>query len=652
MKDISTMMNQIFEQHIDQKEISTKTLKSSFKAYIDHFDPDRIYLLEAEVLPYEQMPDSSVQKMLEAYKAGNYQAFEQLNKTIEVAIYRARLLRENIKLEARPLFYSTATFANDSWEDPDLGRPFPKSQSALQERMRADLKRYIDAEKNKFGNAAVMNNQQQTLALYEKNQREMENGYIYRDEKGSFLPAAQQENLFALHILKALASSLDAHTSFYNTSEAQDLKVKLEKAFQGIGVALKQQPDGKIAIGSLTKDGPAYKSKQIQIGDILLAIDGKEISNQPLKQVTEQLRKNDHVEIKLLLQRSEESKPFVVILQKSEIALKSDRVDIAYQKIEGGIIGVIVLHSFYQGVDGITSENDVKQALMQLQSKGEIKGLILDLRENSGGFLNQAVKVAGLFITNGVVVISKYFNGEEHFYRDLDNKSYYQGPMVVLTSRATASAAEIVAQALQDYGIALIVGDAQTYGKGTIQNQTVTKGNGASLFKVTVGRYYTVSGKTPQLNGVKADIVVPGIFNFEHIGEKYLTATIPADTIAPDYDDTLEDIKAPLKPWFVQNYMPTLQQREVIWQKILDTLHARSSQRIAQNPGYQSFLNRLRAISEHKPFPASKLSSEKDSLNTDYQLHESINIVKDMIDLTPTSPPPGSIVERSTKNKN
>ena len=170
-----------------------------------------------------------------------------------------------------------------------------------------------------------------------------------------------------------------------------------------------------------------------------------------------------------------------VPLVREEIAVDEDRARWNYEIFDGGIIGKIKLDSFYQGDNGMTSENDVREAIKQLDKQGNLRGLILDLRENSGGFLSQAVKVAGLFITNGVVVISKYFNGEEHFYRDMDGKISYDGPLIILTSKATASAAEIVAQALQDYGVAIIVGDEHTYGKGTIQSQTVTENQGVDL---------------------------------------------------------------------------------------------------------------------------------------------------------------------------
>ncbi len=123
------------------------------------------------------------------------------------------------------------------------------------------------------------------------------------------------------------------------------------------------------------------------------------------------------------------------------------------------------------------------------------------MRENSGGFLSQAVRVSGLFISSGVVVISKYGDGSLKYYRSMDGSPHYQGPLVILVSRGSASATEIVAQTLQDYGVALVAGDIQTYGKGTIQHQTVTSDRTNSFFKVTVGRYYTVSENRPKSKG-------------------------------------------------------------------------------------------------------------------------------------------------------
>lgn len=644
--DISKIMQQILEQHVDQKEISSKILKNGFKVYIDQFDPDRIYLLDEEVTPYLNMSDSKLTLDVEQYKQGNFKAFEELNSTIQRSIHRARSLRA--EMEKNPSkFFQEASSGNkenyEEWRDPDLKLHFAKNEAELKSRNIKQLKQFIDAERRRFGDGSISQNQKQTLAVFEKNLQDRENQYLYREENGHLMPAAMQENLFTMHVLKALASSLDAHTSFYTNSEAYDMKVRLEKEFKGVGVVLQQTPDGTILVNSLISGGPAAKSGLVQPNDIIVEIDGKSVASEPFEKVMDMMRDTKANETNLGLKRkvvengTTVDKLVNVTLKREEIVIQDDRVDIKSEKFGDGIIGVITLHSFYQGANGITSENDVRDAIKKLQKEGNLRGLVLDLRENSGGFLNQAVKVAGLFITNGVVVISKYFNGEERFYRDMDGKTIYDGPLIVLTSRATASAAEIVAQALQDYGVALIVGDDRTYGKGTIQSQTVTENKATSYFKVTVGKYYTVSGKTPQLQGVKADIIVPGPFNFEHIGEQYLETTIKADTVPADYADNLQDIDPNMKAWYLRYYLPTLQHKKQFWAESLAPLKQNSGHRISQDSDYSAYLKKAADFRDLNNTAGSKGNAKSPVYLRDFQLVETINVLKDMISLEASS---------------
>ena len=618
IKEIPTIMQQIFDQHISQREISPDVIKKSYLSYINQFDPYRIYLLESEVYPFQQISNAAASKAVEEYRNNNFQSFAELNRLIQKAIFRARAIRQEMSYNATPLFYLVGTGYD---ELSDQKPAFAKTTAELKERIRSQLVNFINAEKNKFGTAVVMQNQAQILTLFEKHTQDKENQYLYLDDSGKALSPEVAENLFALHLLKAFTGSLDAHTSFYNLSEAHELKMKLQNKFEGIGLSVEERPDGKMQIAEIVKNSPADQSRKIERKDILLSINGQDLKELTLDEVMDVLQ-NGAKEVRLQLERPNGT-TFEVTLQRTSMTINEDRVKAAYQKVEDGVIGVITLNAFYQGENEVTSASDIKNAIRRLAAKGPLKGIILDLRENSGGFLMQAVKTAGLFMTNGVVVISKYFNGDEHFYRDLDGKRSYDGPLIVLTSRATASAAEIVAQALQDYGLAVIVGDRETYGKGTIQNQTITKDNATSLFKVTVGRYYTVSGKTPQLNGVKVDIVVPGPFNYEKIGEKFLSATVPADTIPADYNDKLDDLTFLQKQWFVRHYLPTLQQKQVKWNPILNELRIRSSQRISQNIGYQRFLRNLQTLKPGEPI----------RMDRDYQLAEAVNILKDMIQL-------------------
>ena len=373
--------------------------------------------------------------------------------------------------------------------------------------------------------------------------------------------------------------------------------------------------------------------------DQVLEINGISVKDIPFEKLMDQVRDAKDNNVTLILSRKDQNadKTFTVSLKRAPIVINEDRVDVSSEHFGNGLIGKITLHSFYQNDQGITSESDVREAIHRLDKQGNLRGLILDLRENSGGFLSQAVKVAGLFITNGVIVISKYSNGEEKVYRDVEGHSIYNGPLIILTSKATASAAEIVAQALQDYGVALVVGDERTYGKGTIQSQTITDNHSGSgtYFKVTIGKYYTVSGKTPQIRGVKADIVVPGPFSQAHIGEEFLEYALKKDDAIPSaYSDTLADIDPVLKPWYLKYYMPTLQHKQLIWKEVLPILRKNSDWRLEHNKNYQFFLKRLNGDEANKAAEEAEdeeINQPKNFGADDLQMVEAVSIIKDMI---------------------
>lgn len=637
-KDISKVMDKILEQHVDKKEITNAIIKHSFKIYIDQFDPDRLYLLEQEVSPFLQMSDADINHTLEQYKNNQFPVYQRLNDVIQKAIYRARELR--VALEggnSSQLFQKSLSLSSDGheeWRDPDLKRPFARNETELSERIKQAIIQFIASERQRYGEAFISKRTVQTVKVFELEARNHENQYLFLNDKDQPMNASQAQNAFTLHILKALANGLDAHTSVLSPDEANDMRMRLEKEVQGIGVELQVEKNGNFVVSQLVEGGPAVKSGLIKLKDQLLEIDGTSVRSKSLKEVMEMIRGKVDTPVSLTLKRqveengSQVDKVINVKLVRDQIPINIDRAQSSFEKIDGGIIGKIKLDSFYQGDNGVTSENDIRDAINKLKKQGNLKGLILDLSENSGGFLNQAVKVAGLFITNGVVVISKYFNGEEHIFRDMDGKRAYDGPLIILTSKATASAAEIVAQSLQDYGVAIIVGDEHTYGKGTIQSQTVTESHDNTYFKVTVGTYYTVSGKTPQINGVKADIVVPSQFMHEKLGEKYLDYPLKEGSIPPAYDDNLKDVASNLKSWYLHFYVPTIQHQRADWTKILPTLQKNSASRIANNKEYQAFIKGEAAKFESSANP-----------NEDLQMVEAVNILKDMIRIQAESQP-------------
>lgn len=631
--DISKVMQQIFEQQSDQKNITESIFKHSFKVYIDQFDPERIYLLELEVRPFLELSDAAIARVKEQYQRNQFTEFMNLNDVIQKAIERSRRLRSGLERENfDELFQKGASYhvnAYDEWRDPNLHQQFSNDETDLRERIKQSIVRFIANARLRYGDNFVETHKPQVLRVFEKQMRSHENQYLFQNENGEPMMSSERDNAFSIHVLKALASSLDAHTSVLDSREAADMRLQLEKEIQGIGVVLKPSGSGEFFISELINGGPADKSGLIKPNDQIIEVDGIPISHMPLNRVMEKIRGKSGSTVSLLLKRSEEGgvdQMIPVQLVREEIPVNEGRVESAFETFGNGIIGKIKLDSFYQAENGVSSYNDLKDAIKKLDSKGNLRGLILDFRENSGGFLSQAIKVASLFITNGVIVISKYFNGEEHVYRDVDGQKIYNGPLIILTSKATASAAEIVAQALQDYGVALIVGDERTYGKGTIQSQTVTENQASTYFKVTVGKYYTVSGRTPQIQGVKADIVVPSQFAHENIGERYLDYALQQDIIPPEYQDTLQDITPSLKPWYLHYYIPTLQHKEYRWIQLLPALKKNSSYRIAHNKNYQAFLKGTNAEEE-----AAAWKEEKNFGKDDLQMAEAVNIMKDMI---------------------
>ncbi len=628
-EDIHRVMQQILQQHLKSNTMSDSLIRDSVRQYIDQFDPARIYLLEREVAHYQNLSDREVAEILKQYQESNYAIFTEIDQVIQQSIMRARELREKIEQEKASLFQKQTVEAPKS--------TFPKTLSDLKERIKNDMTSFVIAQKNRFGESVVMKHPGQTIENYEARAQEHEDQYLFVDEAGHPLSQEEQANLFSLHILKALAKSLDKNTDYLSPSEANDLLIRLEKGYPGIGILMQQRPNG-VYITRLTEHGPAERSGKIKINDRLIAVNGVSVDKKSIEEILPLLHGQKGTPVELSLERKVKEehryidKPFTVTLQREFIPVNEGRVTASYDTMGNGIIGKVKLDSFYRGENGVTSENDMRRAIQNLDKQGNMRGLIIDMRENTGGFLTEAVKVAGLFITNGVIVTAKYSDGSEIVFRDVDNHELFGGPIVILTSKATASAAEIVAQALQDYGVALVVGDEKTYGKGTIQNQTVTQDKGSTYFKVTIGKYFTVSGKTPDQVGVKADIVVPSQFSFLNFGNEYITRQ--NETIPPAYADNLEGVPPENRDWYLRYYVPTLQHKIDTWRTLLPILKKNSQYRISKNKDFQLFLKHSGVsvpVTAEQSDEEEESSHEKNYGMEDLQMAEAVNIVRDMI---------------------
>jgi len=598
LKDIPFVMEKFFKYHIEYKQVSPELVQRTIRTYIEQFDPEGIYLSDNEIKELISLSIPEIRNIALDMEKGDYSHFAKLDLLFIQSIDRSRKLRHEMATQY-------------------INEQFNQNEYLLANKLKKTLKRkmtaFFDFHEKRL-KALTQEKREQIARLFEKKMLHAEETYSSHDEHNQ-----------AVRILKAFAKSLDSHTNYFSDTEAADLRMRLEKQFEGIGVVLVEGIEG-IVISNILKNSPAEQSGQVQINDVIVEVNGQQVANLAYDEILQLLKKEKTV--RLGISRPEQQEVIYVSLKAKPITIDEDRLSYTYENYEDGIIGKLVLKSFYENTNGVSAEKDIRKAISELKKIGTIKGLVLDLRENLGGFLSQAVKVAGIFISNGIVVVSKYSGGEVRYLRTMATQQVIDVPLVILTSKLSASASEILAQALQDYGVALVVGDKRTHGKGSIQYQTVTDPYADVFFKVTIGKYYTVSGRSTQITGVRADIVVPTCFSAYTIGEKYLPNPLPADNIDPCYNDTFNDMDYASKKWLEKFYLPNKQQRVLTWQVLLPQLKENSQRRINNNQAYQAFIEKLEYYRAH---PEQIRNFRLDVDIQDFPIIEAVYILKDMI---------------------
>ena len=354
--------------------------------------------------------------------------------------------------------------------------------------------------------------------------------------------------------LDALAQAYDPHSEYLSKADMKNFSINMGLSLVGIGAMLRSE-DGYAKIESLVAGGPAQVDGRLKVGDRITAVaqgpaEYVDVREMRLDKVVEMIRGKKGTRVRLLVIPSDATDPSRrknVELVRDEIKLKDQeaRADIIIRKDENGEpikLGWLTLPSFYADMDKHqkSTTRDVLALLKRLK-KENIAGLVVDLRRNGGGSLEEALSLTGLFLKSGPIVQTKDYNGSIRISSDPDSNIAYSGPMVVLTSRQSASASEIFAAALQDYGRAVIVGDKSTFGKGTVQT-ILPIGRFASLLgnhsdedgalKLTIQKFYRIAGGSTQLHGVASDIVLPSLSDLPEFGESALKNALAYDEVA------------------------------------------------------------------------------------------------------------------------
>ena len=509
--------------------------------YLENLDNSRLYFLQSDVdsfEPYRYMIDDML-------KQGNLEIPYQL-----FAVFKERYYERIAFVDQ--LLQNDFDFTKDEYFALDREfSPYPKSTEEQNELWRKYIKNEILIH--------ILNG---------KTQEEAKQILVKRYDR--YKTAMQQYNSSDVYqtFMNSYTESLDPHTSYFNPITAENFDIEMSKSLEGIGARLSKEGDYTI-VYSIVPGGPAFKGNELHDNDKIIGVaqgdDGEMIDVVGWRNddVVQLIRGKKGSVVRLNVLKAEDGiagKPTIVRIVRDKINLEDARAESkVFEFVRDGRtyrLGVINIPSFYKDFKDASDGNeefnsttrDVKKLIADLEEKG-IDGLLIDLRRNGGGALDEAVELTGLFVDHGPVVQVKDFDGKVREEEDKSNEVFYDGPLTVLTSRLSASASEIFAAAIQDYKRGVIIGE-RSFGKGTVQNliglqqYIPSEKERLGQLKLTTAKFYRVNGGSTQNLGVTPDVKLPSAFDHNEVGESAYPSALKWDRItAAEYalSNTIDD---------------------------------------------------------------------------------------------------------------
>lgn len=537
------IQQQLSRNHYSQKPTDDKLSHAAFDLYLKQLDFQKRFLLLEDVAQLkvfqDQIDDSIRRGRLDLSKIGRNLLNQRIAQVQEMS---AELLKGKFDYQL-----------DESLETDPEKLEFVATLSQLRQRWKKIIKyqtlsRYISLREDDIG----VDDAGELLPVSAEKEQELLQLAREKIAKGNrALFARMLDESLQDHYdryLNAIARAFDPHTSYLPPTSKEDFDIQMSGSLEGIGATLREE-DGYIKVVKIIPGSAAYKQGQLAADDIILKVaqgadDPIDITDTRIRDAVTLIRGKKGTEVRLTVKKPDGRRLVISIVRDvveiAETFVKGTSVE---DKESGQTFGYIKVPSFYRDYSGKTKRNctdDLRKELKRLK-KEKISGLILDLRNNGGGSLSDAVSVTGLFINTGPVVQVRNGDGKIRVMRDDDRGLEYDGPMIVLVNRFSASASEILAGALQDYGRALIVGDDHTHGKGTVQAlldldryvnlRGMEKYMPLGAVKVTIQKFYRVSGESTQEKGVTPDVILPSRLDGLESGEKYLDYALSWDHI-------------------------------------------------------------------------------------------------------------------------
>lgn len=542
------------EEHYSPKPFDDAFSKQIFKKYLEELDGEKTLFLQSDInslKKYETKIDDEIKGTSEIEFTPAVDTI--FNKRIPevVSLYREIL--------AKPF-----TFNQDEILVTDAAKlDYPANENDRKERWRKHLKylvleRYVDLldqrEKSKVDSISKRTDAELEAEARSKVLKSTDR--MYERIKVKLTPD-ERFNMF----VNVITNAMDPHTDYFPPVEKRAFDEQMSGRFYGIGAQLQEQ-DGNIKIMSLIPGGPAWKSGEIMVNDVIVKVgqgdkdEMVDISGFDVQDAVKLIRGNKGTYVKLTLKKSDGTNK-TITLQRDEIVQDETFARSVVVKEGGKKIGVISLPDFYADFErpnGAKCSEDVAKEILKLKEE-KVDGIIMDLRYNGGGSLYEVIQMVGLFIKNGPVVQVKDRDGKIVVMDDKDPTSLYDGPLAVMVNETSASASEIFAAAIQDYKRGVIVGSTSTYGKGTVQ-RNVPLGKPLDFFsgrsefgavKLTFQKFYRVSGGSTQLKGVSSDVVLPDPYDYIKIREKDNPSALRWDEIKKANADIYTGYEAVIK---------------------------------------------------------------------------------------------------------
>jgi carboxyl-terminal processing protease len=560
--------------HYRSFDINDSLSEVIFKRYFETLDQSKYYFLNEDIESFKSNKNKLDDFLLNGDVNFYYDVFnvylKRLNERLEFADL---LLQKEFDYSADENFYydrDKAKWAKSKEELDDLWRRRLKNDALTYKLNGKDWEFIQKTLRNRYKNFA------------------------------NFLNQYNSEDVFQL-AMNSFTEAIDPHTNYLSPETSDNFKIDMSLSLEGIGARL--QTDGDYTkVVEVIPGGPAYKSKLINVDDKIIGVaqgDNNEFEDVIGWRITDVVKlirgeKGTKVRLQIIPAGSD------LNVQPKEIALIREKVKLEDQAAKSEIleinndgksykIGVIKIPKFYNDFDGRrngdgnfkSTTKDVK-AILDTLIRNSVDGVVIDLREDGGGSLQEAIELTGLFIKDGPIVQVKNSDGTIEVADDPDTSIIYNGPMAVLVNRFSASASEIFAGAIQDYGRGLIIGE-QTYGKGTVQNLidlnrlTSKRGDKLGQVKLTIAKYYRVNGGSTQNLGVIPDVKFPSYVDPSEFGESSQPSALPWDEIQPSKFKRFSDLS-----------------------KILPKINEKHIQRISNNSDFNTLLSDIETYKQNK----------------------------------------------------